>query len=229
MGQEAKPNGPFEWPVDLSFWKDFFVQIEEDIHWMTPGRLADLVLAVRKAEAEMRWPDYEGVPSGWWPDHPATEVGRWAVLELYLRDFGLDRIDDIFGFPEGTAEAVVESTPLHRKARAIAAAHFRGDPPSRISRDVGVGIKTINSLLRKIGEEPHLMRDLAHSGRQNDAIVKLYEDMVRRGAGNIYREIARQLGLDEAKVKGRIQYLRRKGRITEDPPRDGRRRRGPAE
>lgn len=190
---------------------------------MTPGRLADLVLTVRKSEAAAQWPDHEGVPSGWWPEQPATETGRWAVLELHLREFGHSQIDAIFGFPRGTARSVVTSGKLHPRARQIVAAHFDGKSPSRISRDVGVNISTICELLDKIGEEPHRVRDLAKSSDLNRAVIRLYEELRGKNAERIYQQIADRLGISVTDVRNRVAYARRKGRISLPPKRTGRR------
>lgn len=183
---------------------------------MRPGRLVDLMLAVRNAEAAARWPDFEGgVPSCWWPDRPATQIGRQAVVELHLWRFDDAQIDSMFGFPDGTSTSVLAAARIHPKAHEIIEAHLKGHSPSRISRDWSVGIPTINDILKSIGEEPNKVRNLAKSADVNLAVKRLYEQ------GASYREIADRLDITESNVRQRLQYMRRKGRI-EGPPRDGR-------
>lgn len=218
MGQEGLPNGSFHCHPEClkrSYWRRVLLEIEEEIRGLRPGQFVELILTVEEAESE-----------SWWPDRPATKAGKRAAIELFLRGWAEPQIDQALGFPHGATGRVVEESRIHPKASDIVAAHLQGDPPSRISREVAVGIPTVMSILEGIGEEPHRIRDLAKSSDVNRAIQKRYED------GWSYQRIAAHLGIPESKVRSRLQYLRKKGRLTL-PPRDhgrGRRRRpGPAE
>lgn len=217
MGQEDLPNGKFECHPEClkrSYWRRVLLEIEEEIRGMRPGQFADLVIAVEKAEVQAladlgnltKFDDPDIPVKSWW-DRPNTEVGRNAAIELWMRDFTPDQIDIAFGFPHGATEQLVEKARIHRKAREVVAAHLNGHSPSRISRDLRIGIPTVCELLRRIGEEPHTVRNLAKSADVNRAIQRRYEE----GWG--YRQIAEHLGITESKVRQRLQYLRRKGRI----------------
>lgn len=184
-----------------SYWRRVLLEIEAEIHGLTLGQYAELVLAVDDAESET-----------WWEDRPATPIGRKAAVELWVRGWSADQTDTAFGFPHGATERVLEEARMHPKARDVVAAHLDGDPPSRISRDAGVGIPTVMSILEGIGEKPHRLRDREKGADLNRAIQRLYGD------GRSYREIADRLGISESNVRQRLQYLRRKGRL-EGPPR----------
>jgi DNA-binding CsgD family transcriptional regulator len=201
-----------------SYWRRVLLEIEEDILGMRTGQLTELILAVEHAEAE-----------GWHPDRPrpATPVGRKKALELYLRGSDDWTIDSTLGFPHGATAKVVADSHVHPRAREVVAAHLGGKSPSRISRDCGVAIGTVLGILESIGEEPHRLRDLAKSGDLNRAIQRRYEE------GWSYKRIAEHLGIEESKVRNRLQYLRRKGRIEGELRAQAnvhrRKRRGPAE
>jgi len=199
-----------------SYWRKLFVEVEEEIRGLRPGQFVELVLAVEKAELQAL---AESDERSWW-DRPNTAVGRSAAVELYVRGWTEDQIDTAFGFPHGTTDRIIANSRIHPKSREIVAAHLVGDPPSRISRDHKVGIPTVCEILRGIGEEPHTIRNLAKSADINRAIQRRYAE----GWG--YRQIAEHLNITESKVRNRLQYLRRKGRIDQ-PPRgsQGQRRR----
>lgn len=201
-----------------SYWRKLFVEVEEEIRGLRPGQFVELVLAVEKAEVEAL---AESDERSWW-DRPNSAVGRAAAVELFIRGWTEDQIDTAFGFPHGTTDRIVANSRIHPRSREIVAAHLQGDSPSRISRDHKVGIPTVGEIIRGIGEEPHTIRDLAKSAEVNRAIQKRYEE----GWG--YRQIAEHLDITEQKVRARLQYLRRKGRLAV-PPRVNRRKRGPAE
>jgi hypothetical protein len=199
-----------------SYWRKVVLEIHEDILGMRTGQLTELILAVEHAEAER-----------WHPDRPrpATPVGRKKALELFLRGCDEWTIDSTLGFPHGATAKVVADAHVHPRAQDVVAAHLDGKSPSRISRDCGVALGTVLGILKSVGEEPHRVRDLAKSGDVNRAIQRRYEE------GWSYKRIAEHLGIEESKVKSRLQYLRRKGRIEEPPRRNSnlnRRRRGPA-
>lgn len=194
-----------------SYWRRVLLEIEEEIRGLRPGQFVELVLAVDEAES-----------TTWWPDRPATNVGRQAAVELFLRGWAEPEIDRAFGFPHGATVKILAGSRIHPKARDVVAAHLTGDAPSRISRDLGVGIPTVCNILRSIGEEPHRVRDLAKSGDVNRAVKQRYED------GWSYRQIAEHLGISESSVRQRLQYMRRKGRI-EGATRPGSPRRRSAE
>lgn len=210
MGSGDPPNGSFRCHPEClkrSYWRRVLLEIEEEIHGLRPGQYTELVLAVEEAELE-----------SWWGDRPASKVGRRAAVELWLRGWTADQVDVAFGFPHGATEKVVEGASIHARAQEVVAGHLDGHSPSRISRDHGVGIPTVLSILRTIGEEPHRVRDLVKSGDVNRAIQKRYED------GWSYKQIAEHLNITESKVRQRLQYLRRKGRLEGPPRSEGRRR-----
>lgn len=185
--------------LQRAYWRRVFVEVEAEIRGLRPGQLIELILAVEEAEAET-----------WWQDRPATRTGRRVAVELSLRGWPDDVIDSTLGFPHGATAQVVAGA-LHPKGKQVVAAHLEGDSPSRISRDLGVGIATVLRILEGIGEEPHRARDLVKSGDHNRAIQRRYEE------GWSYARIAEHLGISETKVKSRIQYLRKKGRIALPP------------
>ncbi len=225
MGKEATGPDPDEdgtfrcHPECLkrSYWRKLFLEVEEEIRGLRPGQFVELVLAVEKAELQAL---AESDERSWW-DRPNTAVGRAAAVGLFIRGFAEDQIDMAFGFPHGTTGQIIAKSRIHPKSREIVAAHLLGDPPSRISRDHGIGIPTITGILADIGEEPHVIRNLAKSAVTNHAVINLYEDLRRTGAndGRIYAEIARRTGISVQSVRARLQYARKKGRIT-DPPLD---------
>lgn len=187
--------------LQRSYWRRMAVEIEEEIRGLQPGQLVELFLIVEEAEAEV-----------WWRDKPATRAGKKVAVELSLRGWSDDMVDATFGFPHGATERVLRDAQVHPQARAVVAAHLEGLPPSRIARDCGVGLPTVLRILASVGEEPHRARDLVKSEDHNRAIQRRYEE------GWSYQRIAEHLGISETKVKSRIQYLRKKGRI-ESPPR----------
>lgn len=210
VGDHGPGSGSFRCHPEClkrSYWRKVFLEVEEEIRGLRPGQFVELVLAVEEAEAET-----------WWGDRPATRVGKRATTELYLRGWADGQIDQAFGFPHGATTRVVEESRVHAKGREVVAAHLNGDAPSRISRDHGVGIPTVTDILAAIGEEPHRIRDLARSADVNRAIQRRYEE------GWSYKQIADHLGITEQKVRSRLQYLRKKGRIDQ-PVRPAARRR----
>jgi hypothetical protein len=207
---EEPGNGSFRCHPEClkrSYWRRVLLEIEEEIRGLRPGQFVELVLAVDEAESE-----------SWWGDRPASKIGRKAAVELFLRGWLEPEIDQAFGFPHGATAQVLEESRIHPKARDIVAAHLEGDPPSRISRDVSVGMAAIYDVLGSIGEEPHRVRDLAKSADINRAVKRRYEE------GWSYRQTAEHLGITEQSVRQRIQYMRRKGRIEQPPRESGRRR-----
>lgn len=203
MGQEDPPSGPFNCHPEClkrSYWRRVFLEVEEEIRGLRPGQFVELVLAVDEAESET-----------WWPDRPASKIGKKAAVELFLRGWAEPEIDRAFGFPHDATERVLAESRIHPRARDVVAAHLEGDPPSRISRDWNVGIPTVYDVLGSIGEQPHRVRDLAKSGDVNRAVKRRYEE------GWSYRQIADHLGISERVVRQRLQYMRKKGRIDQAP------------
>lgn len=231
MGQDQSP-APFECHPEClkrSYWRRVFLEVEEDISGLRPGRLIELVIAVENAEAA--WCLASKFKE--WHDHPVprTRVGQSAAIELWLRGWAEWTIDATFGFPHGATDRILAESRLHRRAQEVVFAHLDGHPPSRISRDLRVARKTIDGILERIGEEPHEVRNRAASAVTNHAVISLYEDLRRSGSKNIYAQIASRLGISESSVRSRLQYARKKGKIT-DPPlarSNMKRRRGAAE
>jgi transposase len=221
MAEDRPGNGTFRCHpkcLEWSYIRRCLIGLAEDISGLRPGQFADLVVEVERAELQAeadrstltRFDDPDTAVASWW-DRPATDIGRAAAVELYVRGWDGDQVDTAFGFPHGATQRVIDRTRVHPKARDIVAAHLDGYSPSRISRDMGVGIPTVCEILRRIGEQPHVIHDRARSADINRAVQKRYEE----GWG--YRQIADHLNLTESQVRNRLQYLRRKGRITQPP------------
>jgi DNA-binding CsgD family transcriptional regulator len=217
-----------------SYWRGLLVEIQAEASCLTPGRLVDLILAVVEAEAE-EWdrarsitehaPTFEE-----WRDRtaPASPTGRKVAIELWLRGWTEWLIDSTLGYPHGTTERVLAGSRFHPKARDVVAAHLEGHTPSRISRDLKIARPTIDGILESIGEVGHQVRSRAASAVTNHAVIALYEDLRRSGSKKIYEQIATKLGITEQSVRSRLQYARRKGKITDPPlPRSNVKRRRP--
>lgn len=208
-----------------SYWRRLTLEIKQEIAGLRTGQLAEMVVAVEEAEAawclESSFAEWRDQPI------PRSQIGKQKATELWLRGWSENLIDSTLGFPHGSTAMVLGESRLHAQARDVVAAHLEGNPPSRISRDYKVARKTIDGILESIGEVGHQVRPRAASAVTNHAVITLYDDLRRRGAKNIYAEIARRTGISEQQVRARLQYARKKGRITEPPlPRSNLKRRG---
>ena len=209
-----------------SYWRRVFLEVEEDISGLRTGRLVELVIAVEDAEAA--WVIESELKEWTEQPIPRTRVGQHAAIELWLRGWTQWTVDATFGFPHGATDLVLDKFNLHPKAQEVVAAHLEGHPPSRISRDLNVARKTIDGILESIGEVGHQVRPRAASAVTNHAVIALYQDLRRSGGTKIYEQIATKLGISEQSVRSRLQYARRKGKITEPPlPRSNVKRRRP--
>lgn len=206
---EPQPNRSFTCHpkcLEWSYLRRMILGLLEDISGLHPGRVVELILTVDEAESE-----------SWWADRPVSRIGQKTTVELHLRGWSDEEIERAFGFPHGAVARVISESKIHSKAREVVNAQLEGHPPSRISRDLKIGIPTIYNILESIGEEPNRIRNLAKSEDINRTIVRMYEELRARNAKNIQRRIADQVGLPESTVKTRIQYLRKKGRISTPP------------
>lgn len=184
------------------------VEVEEEVLGLRMGQLVELILAVDEAEAAAVTSKWATFPP---PDPPASDVGRKTAVELYIRGWEPDTVDCRFGFPHGATQRVLDRAHIHPKAREVVARHLAGHPPSRISRMTNTGISTVIGILEGIGETPHRILDRAKSEDINRTLIRLYNE------GRSERYMAAQLGIEKTKVKSRLQYLRKHGKIDRTP------------
>lgn len=239
MGEDLWPDGTESFTchpecLKWSYWRRMFLEVGAEVSGLQPGRLVELTLAVMGAEAaawdQARTMTEHAPTYKEWLDGsvPATRIGRKVAVELWLRGWGEWMIDVTLGFPHGATERILADSRFHPKAQEVVAAHLDGHPPSRISRDLKVARPTIDGILESIGEVGHQVRPRAVSAVTNHEVIRLYEDLRRAGSKNIYSQIAAKLGISEQNVRSRLQYARKKGRITDPPlPRSNVKRRRP--